>query len=224
MAELIGAMGSAGMLALIGLLILSFLKKIGAVSREWARAAVRVTLWTLCAGAGYFLFLLLCRQTVYGDLTLDVFRALGGGYIRGALDGLERPSFMMPLTLIMSWCGHLLGQVLFGQRRLAGFFLSFLCTAAAALIFRARVKKVFGEQAAEDGCFLLLCDPCAVFFFFPCGVPLALLGICIAFSLATRRVKPRAVAYSRSAYGWVQAIFVTLSAAVACGVALGRIG
>lgn len=224
MAELIGATGSTGMLLLIGLLILSFLKKTGLVKRETARAVVRVCLWTLCAEAGYFLFLLLCRQTVYGDLTLDVFRALGNGYIRGALDGLERPTFMMPLTGIMSWMGHVIGDLLFGQRRLAGFLLSFLCTTAGVLIFRLRIKKIFGDQAADDGCFLLLCDPCAVFFFFPCGVPLVLLGVCIVFSLAARRVKPRAVTYSRSLYGWVQAIFVTLSAAVACGVALGRIG
>lgn len=224
MAELIGTLGSAGMIALIGALILLFLWQIGALRRDSVRAAIRICLWTACAGAGYVLFMLLCRRTVFLDQTQDVLRAMGGGYLRDALDGLEKPEFTRPLTGLMSWAGHGIGKVVFGQYRLGGFLLSFLCTAGAALLFYVRLKKLFGEQAAEDGCFLLLCDPCAVFFFFPCGVPLALLIVCGVFFLATRRAKPRTIRYSRSLYGWIQALSVCLSAAMACAVALGRIG
>ncbi len=224
MADFLGVLGSAGMLALIGLLILSFLGRIGAVGRESFRPFIRICLWTACAGAGDVLFMLLCRKTVYGDLTADAMRAMGGGYLRAALDGLEKPEFIWPLTGLLSWAGHGIGALVFGQYRLAGFLLAFLCTAGAALIFYARLKKLFGEQAAEDGCFLLLCNPCAVFFFFPCGVPLALLIVCAVFSLATRRAKPHTIRYSRSLYGWIQALSACMSAAVACAVALGRIG
>ena len=224
MSELIGVLGSAGMLALIGTLILSFLRKIGAVKQDSFRAFIRICLWTAFTGAGYVLFMLLCRKTIFGDLTGDALRALGGGYLRDALDGLETPGFARPLTGLMSWAGHGIGKVVFGQYRLGGFLLSFLCTAAACLIFYGRLKKIFGDQAAEDGCFLLLCDPCAVFFFFPCGVPLALLIVCTVFSLATCRAKARTIRYSRSLYGWIQALSACLSAAMACAVALGRIG
>lgn len=222
----VGALGGVGMLALIGLLILAFLRKAGLLKGETVRTMLRCACMTALVGAGYFLFALLIRFTVYGafEAGQDIGQALGGPYFHEALNALSAPAFSYPVTGVFAAVAHFLGGILFRQYRLTGFALAYLMTTAALWLLTVRLKTIWNEQAAENAAFLLLCLPGSAFFFLPCGVPLVFLLAGLIFFFLGRKIPPCAFSLSHRGYTALLTVCLCLSAAVICGMADGRIG
>jgi len=229
MAGFVGAMSSMGMLALIGLLVAAFLRQIGCLSHANARILLKTAGMTLGVGCGYLLTALLLRQVAFGgaDAASGLGSLFGGSYIKAsfaALEGAESSGPLLPLSAVFSYIGRLLGTVMFHQNRTAGFLLAYLMTEASVLLMFFRARKIWYDEAAMDAAALLLCAPGGAFFFLPCGVPLGLLIVSLAFYFLGRRIPSYAIRYSQSLSAWALAVSVCLSAAVLCGMVSGRIG
>ena len=226
MAELLGFLSGAGMLALVGALIVAFLEQMGWVSRGvgrlWGRSAVMV-----CgAGALYFGCALVFGLSVYGKiegaLTLDaVFR---GPYLRSMLSALENPQGVGPVSTVFAWLGFALGKVFFGQFVFCGIALAWLMTVTGLFLLQMRLRTIADGPTARDAAFLLLCLPGGVFFLLPGAAPLCLLLCAVVFYLFGNRMKAVKFRLSPMAYGGVLTLCAVLSAAVVIGLAEGKLG
>lgn len=226
MADAIGILGSVGMLALIALLILSFLREIGAVRRETVRLILRSAFVTAAVGGCYGGFALLVRQVIHADLASgqNALALMGGPYLHGALSALESPNWQYPLTGAFSCVAHALGQVLFSQYALAGFFLAYLMTTAAVCLIRKRLEEMKMGETAERAVTLLLSLPFGVFFFLPCGAPLGLLIAACGFYFLGRRLAGRRLSVPYPVYSCALVLSAALSAAVVYAMTEGVLG
>ena len=225
MAEILGFMAGAGMLALVGALIVVFLRQMGWVSRDAARLWGRCAVLVCGAGALYAGTALVYYLAVYGklegELTLDVvFRS---PYLRAMLSALESPQGVGPISTVFAWLGFALGKVFFGQFVFCGIVLAWGMTMTSLFLMQLRLRKIADGLTARDAAFLLLCLPGSVFFLLPGAAPLCLLICAVAFYLAGNRIKAWKIRLSPIAYGWALSMCGVLSAAVVICLAEGKL-
>lgn len=226
MGEWLGMIAGGGMLILIGTLMLLFLHQLHLLPMERVRRILSAFVLTAAIGMLYFLAGALIRQAACQDAKSPAaynafFRA---GYLLQMYDLLAQPAWRGVLTGAFAYAAHGVGKLLLGQYLAAGAALSWGLTWLSVCFARAGLRKAYGEQAARDGAFLLLCAPGAVFFFLPGWPPLALLLCSFAFYLlAALRAKGKKNMLPRTAF-WLILVFLSvLSAAVTAALALGRI-
>ncbi len=224
MAETLGFIAGAGMLALVGTLIAAFLRQMGWISRGTVRLLARSAGMVCGAGALYLGTALVFELSVYGrlegGLTLDAL--FHGPYLRAMLSALESPGGVGPLSLAFAALGFVLGKALFGQYVFCGVCLAWGMTAASLFLLQLRLRKIADDPTARDAAFLMLCLPGSVFFLLPGAAPLALLACAVAFYFLGGRIKT--IRLSPAAYGGVLTLCAVLSAAVVICAVEGRIG
>ena len=227
MAHWIGALGSIGMLALIGGLIVAFLREIGLLSAQGRRLIVKIAVLTGAVGGAYILLGALIRQVLHGDVDSAAFfhQIFTGDYLRACFAALEGPGWPGLLSGLFAFAAHGLGTVLFHQYFLAGAVLCYLLTAASALMLHSVLKGIFGdERRAADVLFLFFCLPGSVFFFLPCGAAVGLLMAAACLFFVRKRLPRCRFAWSQEIYGWLLAVCGMLSALTVYGLVDGRIG
>lgn len=226
MAELLGFLAGSGMLALVAALVIAFLKEMNWVSAASASRAGRTVL--ICAGTGlcYLLFSGLYFQVFHSDTagTIAYDTLFQGPYIQGMAHALEQPAHMDALSMLFAWAGHLAGQVLFGQYRLAGLYLAWGITAVSLTLIQSRLTQWLEEDTVQEFAFLLLCVPGGILFLLPGSASLVLLLFSILFYFLGKRLPGSKRMISFSFSGWVIAFLSMLSAAFTIGMINGRIG
>ena len=226
MAEILGFLAGIGMLALIGELIVVFLRQMGWISRGTVRLLGRSAGMVCGAGALYLGTAIIFELAVYGrlegELTLDT--VFHGPYVRAMLSALKEPQGVGPVSMVFAWLGFAFGKVLFGQFAFCGIVLAWLMTMSSLFLFQLRLRKIADDSIARDAAFLLLCLPGSVFFLLPGAAPLCLLICAVFFYLFGNRIKSWKIRLSPMAYGGALALCAVLSAAVVICLAEGRLG
>ena len=138
MGEFLGALAGGGMLLLVGLLILRFLREIGAVRAEACRALLRTAGMALLTGAVYWLAGALLSRVLRGTLESAAApeQIFSGPAFQRMLYALEYPEWTGPLSGLFAHLGHAVGAALFGRYVLGGVVLCFLCVMASACLIR----------------------------------------------------------------------------------------
>ena len=226
MAELLGFVAGAGMIAFIGVLIVAFLLQMGWVTRDAAKLLGRSAVMVCGAGTLYLGIALVFELAVYGKIengvTLDA--AFHGPYIRAVLAALENPQGVGPVSMAFAAIGFVLGKVFFGQYVFCGLVLAWGMTIASLFLLQLRLRKIADDPTARDAAFLLLCLPGSVFLLLPGFAPLCLLLCAVIFYLLGKRLKRWKIRLSPTAYGGLLGLCAMLSAAVVICAAEGRIG
>ena len=171
------------------------------------------------------------------SLALDFFIlwALLGGYLLffsyGLLKG-HRPKAL----LAMSWEGlrtvktilflFLLIGMITALWRASGTIAVIVCYAArfiqpSVFLLMSRMEMILGEKEAQNGAFLLLCLPGALFLFLPGGAPLILLTLSVVFYFVGKNFPACRLRIPEGAYSWLIGISGIFSAAVVFGAVMG---
>lgn len=226
MGGLLGWLAGCGMLTLIGILLLLFLRDIHALPAKAVRDIAVIGLMTMAAGLMYLLSCALLRQAVFQDVENpgDLTQFIPGAYWRETAELLKNPSWKGVLTGLFVYGGHFLGKALFQQYLAGGCCLSFLLTILSAGLIYARLLRCIGEQGAKDCVFLLLTLPSSVFCFLPGWPPLAALLLACLFFFLGKLIPGRQAAIPRAAYIVSVSFNAVLSAFAVAALALGRIG
>ena len=226
MAEILGFLAGAGMLALVGALIAVFLRQMGWISRATAHLLGRSAGMVCGAGALYLGTALIFELAVYGriegELTLDT--VFHGPYVRSMLSALEEPRGVGPVSAVFAWLGFALGKVFFGQFVFCGIVLAWLMTMGSLFLLQLRLRIIADDTQARDAAFLLLCLPGSVFFLLPGAAPVCLLICAILFYQFGKRLKPWNKRLTPTGYGWLLSVCAVLSAAVVVCLAEGKLG
>lgn len=226
MAELLGFLAGGAMLALVGALVIAFLRQMGWLRRDESLLLGRTAGMVCGAGVMYLAMALLCRLAVFGKIegaiSLDLlFR---GPYMSRMLPALGNPTGVGPVSLAFAWLSRLAGGLLFGQYEFCGIALAWCMTIASLFLVQMRIGKLADGQRARDAAFLLLCLPGSVFFLLPGWAPIALLACAIGFFLLGKRLHGGKLRLSPVAWGWILTILAVLSAALTVCAAEGRLG
>ena len=226
MAEILGFFAGMGMLALVGALIVLFLREMGWMTRDGARLLGRSATMACGAGSMYLLLALLYHMAIYGKLegALELGVLFHGPYLNAMLSALIQPSGVGAISLAFAWLGRALGGALFYQPIFCGLALAWGMTAASLFLLQTRLRTMTHDAIANDAAFLLLCLPGSVFFFLPGFAPLVLLLCAILIYLLGKRIKPRKLSFSLGKHGGIITLFALLSAAVTICAAEGKIG
>ncbi len=226
MAEILGFLAGAGMLALVGALIAVFLRQMGWISSGTAHLLSRSAGMVCGAGVLYLGTALIFVLAVYGrieeELTLDT--VFHGPYIRSMLSALEEPRGVGPVSAVFAWLGHVFGKVFFEEFMFCGIVLAWVMTMGSLFLFQLRLRMIADDTQARDAAFLLLCLPGSVFFLLPGAAPLCLLTCAVLFYLFGKRLKPWKKRLSPTGFGWLLSVCSVLSAAVVICLAEGRLG
>ena len=226
MGGLLGWLAGCGMLMLIGILLLLFLRDIHVLPGALAKAIAVTGLQALAVGMLYLFACMLLRQAMYQDVESaeDFARFIPGGYWQEMAGLLKSPAWRRPLTSLFAYSGHFLGNILFGQYLSAGWALAFLLTILSAVLVFIRLRACIGGEGAAQCVFLLLCLPSSVFCFLPGWPPMAALLIACLFFFLGRLIPRRAVVLPRPVYIAALAASGVLSAFSVAALTLGRIG
>ena len=227
MAEILGFLAGAGMIALVGALAVAFLLRMNWIRSDTARLIQRSAGLTAAAGFVYLAFALLSHLAIYGKIegALGLGTLFRGPYMTRMLTALIIPAEADPFSLAFAWIGHLLGSALFGQYVLGGLLLAWLTTAASLYLIQLRLRKTADDRTALDAAMLLLFLPGGVFCLLPGWAPFCLLAAAALFFALTRRCsRAWKLRFSPTGYGWLIAVSGLLSAAVTACAADGRIG
>lgn len=226
MAELLGFLAGAGMIALVSVLVVAFLRQMGWIQRDAVRLLSHSAALVCLAGAAYLLLALLCRLATYGKIEgkLQLFSLFHGAYMSRMLPALGNPAGVGPVSLAFAWLSHLLGRVLFGQYTFAGVLLAWGIAAASLYLTQLRLRKLTDDKTARDIVFLLLFLPGSVFFLLPGAAPVCLLAVAVLFYVLTCHAKSWKLRFSPTGYGWLLTVCTLLSAAVTVCAAEGRLG
>ncbi len=225
MADLLGFLAGTGMLALVGTLVITFLRQMGWLRKDTSLLLKRSAGMACGAGVMYLALALLCRLAAYGEIkeALSLGILFRGPYMTRMLPALGNPAGVGPVSLVFAWLSRLAGGLLFGQFEFCGIALAWCMTAASLFLVQKRIGKLADGQTARDAAFLLLCLPGSVFFLLPGWMPMALLACAIAFFLLGKRLRTW-IRLSPVAYGWLLTALAVLSAAVTVCAAEGRLG
>lgn len=224
MSDVLGAAASGGMLMLIGLLILVFLKQINLVTGSAIRFLIRMALLTFAAGAVYLaagalVFHHMCQDLESAANYQTFFRT---AYLERVYDDMQHPAWHDVLTGIFVYTAHGLGALMLGQYASAGIVTAWGMTCGALCLFASGMKRLF-KSAQEDEMTILVCLPCSVFFFLPGWAPILLFLLGFLFFLVSKRIPPR----ERRPFPRISAILYSvsclLSACVTAALAMGRI-
>ncbi len=226
MAENLGFLAGCGMLALIGTLVVSFLRQMGWLSRDTSLLLGRSAAMTCAAGLLYFLLALLSFLAVYGKIESQVNLSVlfrGSGMSR-MISALYHPETASLDSAAFAWLSFLAGSVLFGQYEFCGICLAWCLTAASLFLVQKRFRSLADDKTARDMAFLLLCLPGGVFLMLPGWAPVLLLVCAVGFDVLGKRLHSWKARFSPVAYGWIITVCAVLSAAVTIAAAEGRIG
>ena len=226
MDSFLGLLAGVGMLALIGILFVSFLRQIGVMKSGQVRLAARCAGIAFGAGVGYWLVGALVDQVIYNNLAsisqIDaIFR---GPYLQKMFSSLAAPEWFAPLSGLFCFLSHGLGRLLFGQYILAGMVLSWMLTYLSVCLLSARLQSMWDEKTAENTVFFLLCFPGALFFFLPGWASLALFLASVGFFFLGKRFRVSKPAVNDTMYAILLCISSVLSAMVVTGAVYGRLG
>ena len=226
MADILGFLAGTGMAALVGTLIVVFLRQMSWMRQDAARLLGRSAALVGAAGAVYLLLAMLNRLALYGKIEGDIGLAalFRGPYMTRMLAALIDPAEVGPVSLAFAWISHLLGRALFGQFVFSGLLLAWLMTGAGIYLIQLRFEKITDAKTARDTALLLLFLPGGVFFLLPGWAPVCLLFAASLFYFLTRKTRAWKLRYSPAGFGWLIAVCALLSAAVTVCVAEGRIG
>ena len=226
MAEILGFLAGCGMVALVGALVVVFLRQMGWLRQNMIRLLGRSAALIGTAGGSYLLLALLTRLALYGKIEgpLELGTLFCGPYLTRILTALYNPAEIGPVSLCFAWAGHVLGSVLFGQYVFSGILLAWTMAAASLYLIQLRVQKITDDSTARDIALLLLFLPGSVFFLLPGWAPVCLLAAAVLFYALSRRARACKLRFSPTAYAWLIVVCSLLSAAVTVCAAEGRIG
>ena len=223
MGGFLGVIAGGGMLLLIGALFFAFLRQAGAIKPGQAKRLGMAAGMTLGLGLAYWLlgglFYGVLFEPVAGIAEFNaIFRTadLEKMYI-----ALENPAFYGLFSGIFAYLGHFLGRILFGQYLFAGVVLALCMTLASVFLLMSRLEMILGEKEAQNGAFLLLCLPGALFLFLPGGAPLILLTLSVVFYFVGKKIPACRLRIPEGAYSWLIGISGIFSAAVVFGAVMG---
>lgn len=226
MGDFLGLLAGCGMLILIGVLIVAFLRQIGVLRPKTCGIVGESALTVLAIGCAYWAVGALINQIKFNNLDsiahMEAF--FRGEYAQRMFRALSQPEWVGPLSGLSAWAGHLLGKVLFGNSILGGLMFSWFLTFLGVVLLRLRLTAVWDEKTAKDAVFLLLCLPGAVFFYLPGWLSVAFLGAALLFFFVGKRIGNHRMTYASPAYGWILAVSSIFSTAVVTGCVLGKLG
>lgn len=225
MGQFLGVLAGGGMLLLVAALFIAFLRERGILSLAGGKRLGRAAAMVLGAAAAYLLAGAIMYAVVYepADNPAEINRIFRTPSLERMYAALRSPSFYAPLSGLFAYLGHGVGAVLFGQYLLGGEVLALLLTILGAWLLLERLGPLVGMKAAEEGLFLLLSLPGALFLVLPGWLPLAFfLAACGIFILG-RRWPGRTVSCSPSAYASAVSVSAMLSAAVVYLAVTGRL-
>lgn len=223
MGGFLGVMAGGGMLLLIGALFFAFLRQAGAMKPRQMKRLGMAAGMTLGMGLAYWLlgglFYGVLFEPVAGIAEINaIFRTAG---LEKMYIALETPGFYGFFSGIFAYLGHFLGKILFGQYLFAGVILALGMTLASVFLLMSRLEVIFEEKSAQNGAFLLLCLPGALFLFLPGGAPLLLLTLALAFYFLGKKIPACQCRLPDGLYSWLLGILGIFSAAVVFGTVMG---
>lgn len=226
MSEVLGVLAGSGMLLLVFVLVVAFLRQIGLLTEEKCRQLGRISLMVSLCGLFYWGLGALICQVLYESLdsAAKIRQIFGTPYLQRMYDALETPVWIGPLSTPFVFLGYITGKILFGQFLLGGLCWAFLLTLLGVWLFYRRLSVLQGKKMAEDAAFLLLCLPGSVYFFLPGWAPVFLALAAGAFFIAAgKKPAKRTLSYSPTGYAVLLALSGMLSAAVTAMVVMGSV-
>ena len=223
MAGLLGFLAGAGMMVLIGVLVLAFCRQMAWITADTARKIGKTFAFSALCGVCYLLFAALVRQVMQQNVesAADYSGILQSAYLNRVYAAVENPQWMGFATGVFIYAAHALGTLMLGQYLPAALALSFCMTGAACCLIQCRCEKCFGESFAKSMVFLILCLPGAVYSFLPGCAAVYLLVFSILFHVFGKRIpqkQPKPVPVM------VHVLLLLASAAVTAALAMGRMG
>ena len=108
---------------------------------------------------------------------------------------------------------------------LSGLLLAWCMTWISLCLLQIAARNFFDEKTGKDLAFLIVCLPGALFLFLPGWLPLIFLTVSVGVWIAGKKNRKKwETPIPPALYGWMIAVFMTLSAAVTAGAVFGGLG